>query len=116
MDIRETYLTAWNETDPDARAGLLSEHWDAGASYTDPLAAVEGTEAISAVIGAVHAQFPGLVFSAVGDVDAHHDVARFQWGLGLPGEEPGAIGFDVITMSPEGRIRTVTGFIDKMPG
>lgn len=115
MDIRETYLAAWNETDPEARAQLLSSSWDSSATYVDPLAAVEGVEAVSEVIGAVHHQYPGLVFTPVGPVDAHHDIARFQWGLGVPDQEPAAIGFDVVTTAPDGRIRSVAGFIDKMP-
>lgn len=115
MDIRQTYLAAWNETDSAARADLLAAHWEPSASYTDPLATVDGVEAISAVIDAVHQQYPGFVFTPVGDVDSHHDVARFQWGLGLPGDEPAAVGFDVVVTSPEGRIRNVTGFLDKLP-
>jgi hypothetical protein len=116
MNIRETYLAAWNETDRDARTKKLSSSWDSSATYVDPLAAVEGIQAISDLIGAVQHKYPGLVFTPVGDLDSHHDVARFNWGLGLPGEEPAAVGFDVVTTSPEGRIRSVAGFIDKLPG
>lgn len=116
MDIRDTYLATWNETDRAARDSMLAAGWDPSASYVDPLADVEGTAAISEVIAAVHGQFPGFVFSPVGDVDSHHDVVRFQWGLGLPGEEPAAVGFDVVTTTPDGRIRSVAGFLDKLPG
>ena len=116
MDIRETYLAAWNETDRTARDTLLAEHWAPAATYVDPMADVRGVEAISEVIGAVHGQFPGLVFGPMGDVDTHHAVARFRWGLGLPGEEPAAVGFDVLTLDEDGRIRAVTGFLDKLPG
>lgn len=115
MDIRESYLAAWNETDRTTRDDLLAAQWDPSARYVDPLAEVDGVAAISEVIGAVHSAYPGLVFAPVGEVDTHHDVARFQWGLGLPGQEPAAVGFDVVTLTPEGRIRTVTGFIDKAP-
>lgn len=116
MDLRETYLAVWNETDSEARSGMLSKTWDEAASYVDPLGEVVGIEAISAVIDAAHSQYPGYVFSPVGDVDLHHDVARFQWGLGMPGEPPAAVGFDVVSTSPDGRIQSVIGFIDKMPG
>lgn len=116
MDIRESYLAAWNETDRDARDQILASDWAPSATYVDPLADAEGTAAISEVIGAVQSQYPGFVFTAVGDLDSHHDVARFQWGLGLPGKEPAAIGFDVVRLTEDGRIRTVIGFIDMMPG
>ncbi len=116
MDIRDTYLAAWNETDRTARDELLATGWDSAARYVDPLVDVEGLPAISDVIGAVHEQFPGFVFSPLGDVDAHHAVSRFQWGLGLPGEEPAAIGFDVVRAGDDGRIQVVSGFLDKLPG
>lgn len=116
MDIRETYLDTWNEEDRSARDALLSSGWSPAATYVDPLADVAGVEAISDLIAAVHRQFPGFRFSPVGDVDSHHDVARFQWGLGLPGEEPAVVGFDVVSTGEDGRIRSVAGFIDKMPG
>lgn len=116
MDIRETYLAAWNETDRDARDALLAAHWEPAARYVDPMIEVRGVEAISAAIGAVHGQFPGFVFTPVGTLDTHHAVSRFQWGLGLPGEEPAAVGFDVVTLDESGRIHAVAGFLDKMPG
>lgn len=115
-DVRDTYLAAWNATDAEERARLLGEAWAPGATYVDPLADVAGTDAVAAVIGAVHDQFPGFVFSPVGTVDTHHAASRFQWGLGLPGEEPAAVGFDVVTVDDEGRIATVVGFLDKVPG
>jgi hypothetical protein len=77
---------------------------------------VRGAQSISDVIGAVHEQFPGLVFSPVGNVDTHHAVTRFQWGLGVAGEEPAAVGFDVVTIGEDGRIQTVAGFLDRRPG
>lgn len=61
-------------------------------------------------------QFKGLSFELHGAVDAHHDQARFQWGLVTePGAEPIAIGFDVIVTDAEGKIKAVYGFLDKVP-
>lgn len=55
------------------------------------------------------------MFSLVSGPDAHHSQARFQWGLGPAGEKPLIIGFDVITVDEDGRIRTVVGFLDRVP-
>nr|BFE75096.1 hypothetical protein GCM10020092_083970 [Actinoplanes digitatis] len=60
-------------------------------------------------------RFPGLVFTPGGPVDAHHDQARFTWHLGPAGGEPLVVGFDVAEFGPDGRIRTVLGFIDRAP-
>jgi len=67
------------------------------------------------VIAAVQAQFPGFVFTLLGPVDAHHGQARFTWGLGPANAEPLVIGFDVAVAAEDGRLRTVLGFLDKVP-
>ena len=114
-DVAARYLACWNETDPATRRKLIDEVWAGDASYVDPLAEVHGRDAIDATIAAVQAQFPGLVFSLVGPVDAHHRQARFTWGLGEEGAEPLVIGFDVAVTDGDNKIRSVLGFLDKVP-
>jgi hypothetical protein len=114
-DLIERYLACWNETDAEARRTLIAAHWSEQPTYTDPLAAVEGREALHATIGAVQEQFPGFVFTAAGPVDAHHQQARFTWGLGPAGAEPIIVGFDVVVFDDDERIDTVLGFLDKVP-
>ncbi|GAB2620688.1 nuclear transport factor 2 family protein [Pseudactinotalea suaedae] len=115
-EIVNRYLETWNATDASVREALLDQHWSEDCVYVDPLAEVQGREAVGAVIEAVHGQFPGLKFSLVGDVDGHHQQVRFRWGLGAAGEEPVVIGFDVVVLDGQQRIRDVRGFLDKVPG
>jgi hypothetical protein len=115
-DLIERYLACWNETAPTARRGLIAEHWSEEPSYVDPMVQIEGREALDATIAAVHVQFPGFVFTPVGALDTHHDIARFSWGLGPVGAEPVVIGFDVVITDAEGRIQDVLGFLDRVPG
>ena len=115
-DVIGRYLACWNETDPAVRRKLIDDLWAADASYIDPLAEAHGRDAIDAAIGAVQAQFPGLVFTLAGPVDAHHRQARFTWGLGPEGAEPLAVGFDVAVTDEDDRIVTVLGFLDQVPG
>lgn len=114
-DIVARYLDTWNATDEAARSELLDRHWSEACVYADPLAVAEGRDAVAATIGAVRAQFPGFVFTQVGDVDSHHQQVRFQWGLGPGGEEPLVIGFDVVVLDDDHRIRDVRGFLDRVP-
>lgn len=114
-DIRTRYLRCWNETDPVARQRLLAAAWTEDASYTDPLAEVNGLQQLDATIAAVQAQFPGFAFTPVGDIDAHHQLARFSWGLGQTDAEPMIVGSDVVVTDADGRIATVLGFLDKVP-
>jgi hypothetical protein len=113
--IVERYIATWNEQDPSARRKAIEELWAEDGRYVDPLAVAEGREAIAATIGAVQAQFPGFVFALAGPVDAHHEQARFTWQLSQPGAEPLVVGFDVAALDADGRLRTVLGFLDKVP-
>jgi SnoaL-like domain len=115
-DVIERYIACWNQTDPGLRRKLIDEVWAADASYTDPLGQAIGREAIDTTIAAVQEQFPGFSFTLLGPVDSHHHQARFTWGLGPDGVEPVVIGFDVAVADAGGRLATVLGFLDKVPG
>ncbi|MBP2325921.1 hypothetical protein JOF56_006306 [Kibdelosporangium banguiense] len=113
--IAQRYIDTWNEKNADKRRAIVDELYTSDATFTDPLVAVTGPEAIDQVIGGAQEQFAGLEFT-LGPVDGHHDIARFTWLLGAPGaEEPLVIGFDVVVLE-DGRIKHVHGFLDKVPG
>ncbi|MCX4853015.1 nuclear transport factor 2 family protein [Streptomyces canus] len=110
------YFEAWNARESTARTKAVAAAWAVGGGYTDPLADVVGHEQIAGVIAAAHEQFPGFAFRLTGAVDGHHDTARFSWELvsEVDGSAPVA-GSDVITLAGDGRIRSVLGFLDRVP-
>ncbi|SNX56247.1 SnoaL-like protein [Streptomyces sp. TLI_55] len=110
------YFEAWNAVDQETLTKAVAAAWATDGSYTDPLADVRGHEQIAAVISGAHEQFPGFVFRQTGVVDGHHDTARFSWELvnEADGSAPVA-GSDVITLDEQGRIRSVLGFLDRVP-
>jgi hypothetical protein len=114
-DLATRYIEAWNETDPDVRAQLLKELWADDGRYVDPIVVADGRAQIDATIGAVQSQFPGFTFRLVGPVDGHHDQARFAWELGPQGAPAPVAGFDVAVVDDDGRLRTVLGFLDRVP-
>jgi hypothetical protein len=114
-DLADRYLAAWNETDPAARTASMATLFADDVRYTDPLVTAEGRAVLDATIGAVQQQFPGFVFRLAGPVDAHHDQLRFTWELGPAGEDAPVAGFDVAVVDDGGRIRTVLGFLDRVP-
>ncbi|MFD8934753.1 nuclear transport factor 2 family protein [Streptomyces sp. NPDC059578] len=111
------YFEAWNAGSPQEVARAVAAAWTEDGTYTDPLADVAGHEQLAAAINGVHAQFPGLVFRQTGTVDGHHDTARFSWELVNPvdGSAPAA-GSDVMVLDEDDRIRSVFGFLDRVPG
>ncbi len=110
----QRYIAAWNETDAMRRLAQVRDLYDADATYTDPLIDVAGADAIAETIGMAQQQFTGLTFTLGSAVDTHHDVARFTWHLGTPDAGPLVVGFDVVAIE-EGRIKSVYGFLDKVP-
>ncbi|MEV6509998.1 nuclear transport factor 2 family protein [Streptomyces sp. NPDC051642] len=110
------YFEAWNAGDPEALAKAVAAAWSVEGTYTDPLATVTGHAEIAGLITGAHEQFPGFAFRPLGAVDGHHDTARFGWELvsESDGSAPVA-GFDVITLDADGRIRSVLGFLDRVP-
>ncbi|WP_329154915.1 nuclear transport factor 2 family protein [Streptomyces sp. NBC_01456] len=110
------YFEAWNAAGEGTLGKAVAAAFDEGATYTDPLADVAGHEGLAAVIAGAQAQFPGFVFRPSGGVDGHHDIARFGWELvsAADGSAPVA-GFDVVRLGEDGRIRSVLGFLDRVP-
>ena len=109
--VVDTYIAAWNEADPERRRALVGETWAEDGTYLDPLMAGSGPDEITAMIGAAQAQFPGHRFELSFGPDAHNDVVRFAWTL-TAGNGPVARGTDFATVSEDGRLRSVTGFLE----
>jgi hypothetical protein len=112
--IAERYIAVWNETDPARRSAMLAKGWSADATYADPLMKGEGHEEIGALIGAVQERFPGFRFALDDRVDSHGDNIRFSWSLG-PDSDPQMIKGTDFAIIEDGRLKSVTGFLDKVP-
>ena len=111
--IAARYIAAWNETDATNRQTLIAETFTTDARYVDPMVVCEGGhQGINAMIGAVQQRYAGLNFALRGQQDGHNDVVRFSWALGQPQNEPIACRTDVVVIAADGRIKSVTGFLD----
>jgi hypothetical protein len=116
--IAECYIAAWNETDAEVRQRLLADTWTPDATYVDPVQRGQGLDEINAMIGAVHDRFPGFAFTLAGEPDGYGDYVRFSWGLGpvgARGVEAPIQGSDVAMLNG-GRLRSIIGFLDRVPG
>ena len=110
VETIDTYLQAWNETEPARRADLIQRSLGADLWYRDPMLEADGPGAFDAMVAAVQAQFPGLVMRRTSDVDAHHDLVRFTWALGAPDAEPAVAGVDVAKFDAAGKLHRIIGF------
>ncbi|WP_326768565.1 nuclear transport factor 2 family protein [Streptomyces sp. NBC_01591] len=116
-DAVQRYFAAWNATTAEELVKAVAAAFTESATYTDPLAHVRGHEGLATAISGAHQQFPGSVFQLTGTPDGHHDIVRFSWDLvsTADGSAPAA-GSDVITLADDGRIASVSGFLDRVPG
>jgi hypothetical protein len=115
--LADSYIAAWNETDMVRRRALIACTWSEAGSYVDPQMRAEGPANIDRMIEGVQARFPGHCFRRVGVVDAHNGRVRFAWEL-APGAEAPAIaaGTDFAVLDGDGRLQSVTGFLDRVTG
>jgi hypothetical protein len=110
--VVHTYIAMWNETDPDRRRELVAQAVTEDADYVDPVMEGAGVDGIAGMIGAAQAQFPGHRFALVAGPEAHHDRVRFTWSLAADGAAPVALGVDFASLSEDGRMRSITGFLE----
>lgn len=113
-EIAARYIDVWNEKDPTRRNALLTEAWVENAEYVDPMMGGKGRGEVGALIGAVHERFPGFRFALHGAVDGYGDRVRFSWTLGPDSEPDMIVGTDFVLLEGR-RIKTVAGFLDKVP-
>jgi hypothetical protein len=112
--VADQYIALWNETDAARRLQLLQAHWTGDARYVDPMAEASGHAQISTLVGGVQQRFPGFRFRLKGQPDGHGEHLRFSWTLGPSGAEDLIEGTDFAQLD-DGRLRAVTGFLDKVP-
>ena len=71
-----------------------------------------GIDGISTMIAGAQDQFPGHSFALISGPDTHHDRVRFSWALSADGGDPVAVGVDFATLGQDGRMGTITGFLE----
>jgi SnoaL-like domain len=113
-NIANSYIELWNERIPSRRREMLATAWTADASYADPLMNGQGHDGIDALIAGVQQRFPDFSFKLIGEPNGFGDHLRFRWGLGPDGVDSPIKGTDFAVLK-EGRIRSITGFLDQVP-
>jgi hypothetical protein len=107
------YIDAWNETDGKRRRELVASVWTDDGTYLDPLMSGAGHDSIATMIGLAQQQFPEHRFELSFGPDTHNDRVRFAWRLyGPDGDAPVAAGTDFATVADDGRLSSVTGFLE----
>jgi SnoaL-like protein len=112
--IAARYIDLWNERSAERRRDILNANWTENASYVDPVMSGDGRTGIDALIAGVHKRFPDFHFTLLGKVDGYGNHIRFSWGLGPEGADSPIKGTDIAVLA-DGKIRSITGFLDQVP-
>jgi hypothetical protein len=112
--IARRYIDLWNERTPSRRREILSQHWTKDARYVDPLMSGDGHDGVEALIEGVQQRFPDFKFTLLGQPNGYGDHVRFSWGLGPEGADSPIKGTDFAVVQ-DGKIRSITGFLDQVP-
>jgi hypothetical protein len=112
--VAHRYIELWNERIPQRRREMLAANWTADAKYVDPLMSGDGRDGVDALIAGVQQRFPDFRFRLIGEPNGFGDHVRFSWGLGPDGGDSPIKGTDFAVLS-DGRIRSITGFLDQVP-
>lgn len=107
------YLDTWNQRHAAARREQIARLFAPDATYADPLQSGAGIDTIDALIGSAQQQFGEHRFMLRGIPDGHNNVVRFGWSLLAPGGAAVAHGLDIATVAADGRLASVTGFLDR---
>ena len=112
--VASRYIDLWNERTPSRRREILAANWTDDARYVDPLMSGEGHYGVDALIAGVQQRFPDFRFQLIGQPNGFGDHVCFSWGLGPDGADSPIKGTDFAVVH-NGRIRSVTGFLDQVP-
>ncbi len=112
--IASRYISLWNERAADRRREILQQSWTDDAKYVDPLMSGDGHDGVDALIAGVQQRFPDFKFQLIGEPNGFGDHVRFSWGLGPDGADSPIKGTDFAVLR-DGRIRSITGFLDQVP-
>jgi hypothetical protein len=111
----DQYCASWGEDDSARRAALLQEVWAERATYTDPMAHVQGRGNLVAHIGAVRQQFPGAKIVRTSAIDRHNHCARFAWKLEQSNGTSLPEGIDIAEFR-DGKLQSIVGFFGPLKG
>ncbi|WP_406054474.1 nuclear transport factor 2 family protein [Kribbella sp. NBC_00889] len=110
----QRYVEFWNAASPDEQRKLAAATFAGQIAYHAPVGILHGTDELIGFRNQFAEHSPGYVFRLRSEPETHHDRARVRWEL-MVGDTSFATGTDVLEFDHDGRIVTVTGFLDRAP-
>lgn len=108
--IIDTYVSSWNEVDPDALRARLADCWDTNGVYTDPNTQVKGREQLAEYMLGFHRNAPNAKFVLTDVVASHHGQLHIKWKLVRSNRAVLQTGNSFGEVSADGKLTRMTGF------
>jgi uncharacterized protein YndB with AHSA1/START domain len=108
--VVDQFIAAWRESDAARRGALLAECFEPDGLYRDAYGYVPGIAGLSTFIANAQKFMPGLTLARTGAVRHAHGSICYQWTMTGADGKVVSNGISAGECSPEGRIRSLTGF------
>ncbi len=107
--LADRFFACWAEADAPRRRAELAAIAAEDLAFCDPHSCTTGIDDLSAHIAASQRFMPGVVLARAGEPRQCQGMALVDWTVKLPDGSTRAKGTNVFELTPEGRIRRVTG-------
>lgn len=106
----QEYLSAWGETNQEARRTILANCFSEDGSYKDPLVQANSRRSLDHLIAHTHNLFPGAKLVLNGEVQHHEHGTLFHWDMVGEGGALMLQGVDFAEIAGDGKVHRVVGF------
>jgi hypothetical protein len=109
------YVRFWNADTEQEQRRLAAAAFVDGVEYRAPVGVLQGAEALMDFRNQFVAHMGTAALRLRERPQVHHDRARLQWEIVTGGSTSFATGTDVVQLDEDGRIRSITAFLDRAP-
>jgi hypothetical protein len=111
----EAYVRFWNAGTEEQRHRSAAAAFAGDVEYRAPIGILGGTQALTAFRDRFVGHMGTVEFRLRGRPQTHHDRARLAWEILTEDGSSFATGTDVLHLDEDGRISSVTVFLDRAP-
>ncbi|WP_327038027.1 isomerase [Micromonospora maris] len=114
-DTVERYVRFWNTGQSEEQRRLAADTFTEEVSYHALVDVLTGVQALIDFRGQFIQRVGAAVFRRRAAPQIHHDRARLMWEIELDSGQSFAAGTDVLVFDADGRISSVSTFLDRAP-
>ena len=111
----QRYVAFWNADTAEDQRRIAADVFVDGIEYHALPGVMSGIDAMIDFRSEFTAHMGPVNYRARSAPDHHHDRARLRWEIVLADGTSFATGTDVMSLAPDGRITSVTVFLDRAP-